>query len=100
VKKGNTPIQCWGCKEDNIYKDSPHRGDKIKTMHNIQEDTIVEDMSINITRICGTLKDRQEKNQCRMIVVEGKIINQYVSILIDSRASHNYIDPKVGIDFI
>jgi hypothetical protein len=30
-----------------------------------------------------------------MIEVEGKITNKHVSILIDSRASHSYIDPKI-----
>jgi predicted aspartyl protease len=30
-----------------------------------------------------------------MIEVEGKIINHPVSILIDSGASHCYIDPKI-----
>jgi hypothetical protein len=30
-----------------------------------------------------------------MIEVEGKIINQHVSILIDLGASHCYIDPKI-----
>jgi hypothetical protein len=30
-----------------------------------------------------------------MIEVEGKIINQPVSILIDSRASDFYIDPNI-----
>jgi hypothetical protein len=30
-----------------------------------------------------------------MIEVEGKIINQHVAILIDSGASHCYIDPKI-----
>jgi hypothetical protein len=27
-----------------VYKDLPHRKDKLNTMKNIQEDTIVEDM--------------------------------------------------------
>jgi hypothetical protein len=30
-----------------------------------------------------------------MIEVEGKIINKHVAILIDSRAIHCYIDPKI-----
>jgi hypothetical protein len=30
-----------------------------------------------------------------MIEVEGNIINQLVSILIDSRVIHCYIDPKI-----
>jgi hypothetical protein len=49
-------------------------------MHNIQEATIVEDMGI----IYESLDDRQEEYQSNMIEVEGKIINQPVSILIDS----------------
>jgi hypothetical protein len=54
-EKGNTPIQCWGCKEDHLYKDCPHRKERVKTMHNIQEDTTVEDMG----RIYADLNDRQ-----------------------------------------
>ena len=23
-KRGRSPIQCWGCKEDHLYKDFPH----------------------------------------------------------------------------
>jgi predicted aspartyl protease len=63
----------------------------VKTMHNIQEATTVEDMG----RIYGALYDRQVEYQSNMIEVEGKIINQLVSILIDSGASHCYIDPKI-----
>jgi hypothetical protein len=34
-----------------------------------------------------------------MIEVEGMINNQTISILIDSRASHSYIDPKMVESF-
>jgi hypothetical protein len=74
-----------------LYKDFPHRKDRVKIVHNIQEATIVEDMGI----IYATLNDRQEEYQSNMIEVEGKIINQSVSILIDLGASHCYIDPKI-----
>ena len=57
----------------------------------IQEATTVEDMG----RIYVALNDRQAKYQSNMIEVEGKIINQPLSILIDSRESHCYIDPKI-----
>jgi hypothetical protein len=70
-KRGRPPIQCWGCKEDHMYKDFPHRKDKVKTVHNIQEATIVEDMG----RIYAALDDRQAEYQSNMIEVEGKIIN-------------------------
>jgi hypothetical protein len=90
-KRGRPPIQCWGCKEDHLYKDCPHKKDIVKTVHNIQEDTIVKYMG----RIYAALNDRQIEYQSNMIEVEGKIINQPVSILIDSGASHCYIDPKI-----
>jgi predicted aspartyl protease len=90
-KRGRPPIQCWGCKEDHMYKDFPHIKDRVKIVHNVQEATIVEDMG----RIYVALNDRQEEYQSNMIKVEGKIINQHVAILIDSGASHFYIDPKI-----
>jgi hypothetical protein len=90
-KMGRPPIQCWGCKEDRLYKDCPHRKDRVKTVHNIQESTIVKDMRI----IYATLNDRKEEYQSNMIEVEGKIINHHVVILIDSGESHCYIDPKI-----
>jgi predicted aspartyl protease len=63
----------------------------VKIVHNIQEATIVEDMG----RIYATLDDRKVEYQSNMIEVEGKIINHPVVILIDSGASHCYIDPKI-----
>jgi hypothetical protein len=90
-KRGRPPIQCWECKEYHMYKDCPHRKDRVKTMHNVQEATTVKDMG----RIYAALDDRQEEYQSNMIEVEGKIINHPVSILIDSGAIHCYIDPKI-----
>jgi hypothetical protein len=40
-----------------MYKYFPHREDKMRTLHNIQEATIVEDMGINIPRIYASLED-------------------------------------------
>jgi hypothetical protein len=41
-----------------MYKDCPHRKDKVKTAHNVQEDTTIEDMR----RIYATLDDRQAES--------------------------------------
>jgi hypothetical protein len=90
-KRGRPQIQCWGCKEDHMYKDFPHRKDRVKTVHHIQEDTTVEYMG----RIYAVLNDRQEEYQSNMIEVEGKIINHPVTILIDLREIHCYIDSKI-----
>ena len=89
-KRGRPTIQCWGCKQDHMYKDCPHRKYRVKTVHNIQEATIVEDMG----RIYANLDDRQANYQSNMIEVEGKIINHPICILIDSGESQCYIDPK------
>jgi hypothetical protein len=74
-----------------MYKDFPHKKDRVKTVHNIQEATTAEDMG----RIYADLNDRQAKYQSNMIEVEGKIINQLVAILIDSGKIHCYINPKI-----
>jgi hypothetical protein len=63
----------------------------VNAMHNIQEDTMLEDMG----KIYASLEDRQAEYQSNMIKVEGKIINQHFSILIDSGTIHCYIDPKI-----
>jgi hypothetical protein len=46
-------------------------------------------------RIYATLYDRKADYQSNIIEVEGKIINQPVSILVDSRESQCYINPKI-----
>jgi hypothetical protein len=74
-----------------MYMDFPHKEEKMKTMHNIQEDTTIEDMG----RIYEALEDQQIEYQSHMIKVEGKIVTHHVAILIDSRAIHCYIDPKI-----
>jgi hypothetical protein len=46
-------------------------------------------------RIYVSLNNNQVEFQPRMIKVEGKINDQPITILTDSRASHSYIDPKL-----
>jgi hypothetical protein len=43
----------------------------------------------------AALDNKQVEFQSHMIEVEGKINDQPIIILIDSRASHNYLDPKM-----
>jgi hypothetical protein len=89
------PIKCWGCKGDHMYRDCPHRGENVRTIHNVQQDETVEDMGINVPRIYASLDNKQTKYQSHMIEVEGMINNQTIAILIDLGASHIYIDPKM-----
>jgi hypothetical protein len=55
----------------------------------------VEDMGSRIPRIYVDLDKKQDEYQSHMIEVEGMIKNQPFTILVDSGASHSYIDPRV-----
>jgi hypothetical protein len=88
-------MECWGCKGDHRYRDCPHRKDKVRDVHNFQQDEIMEDMGRRVPRIYAALNTKKAKFQSHMIEVEGMINNHAFTILIDSGASHSYIDPKV-----
>jgi hypothetical protein len=55
----------------------------------------MEDMGSRIPRIYAALDNKQAEFQLHMIEVEGMINNHAFTILIDSGASHSYIDPRV-----
>jgi hypothetical protein len=78
-----------------MFRDCPHRGEKGRTVHNVQQAKTMEDMGKNVPRIYEALDNKQAKYQSQMIEVEGMINNQTISILIDSGASNSYIDPKM-----
>jgi hypothetical protein len=89
------PIQCWGCQGNHKYRDCPHKNGKVRVVHNVQQDETVEDMGSRIPRIYAALDNKQAEYQSHMIEVEGMINNHAFTILIDSGASHSYIDPRV-----
>jgi hypothetical protein len=78
-----------------MYRDCPHRSEKLRIVHNVQQADAVEDMSINVPRIYAVIENKQDGFQSHMIEVEGKINNQTISILIDLGSIHSYIDPKM-----
>jgi hypothetical protein len=82
-----------------MFRYCPHRGEKGRTVHNVQKVETLEDMDRNVPRIYASLEHNQEEYQSHMIDVEGMINNQTIVILIDSRASHSYIDPKMVESF-
>ena len=78
-----------------MHNDCLHRGEKSRIVHNVQQADIVEDMGRSMQRIYASLDNKQAEFQSHMIEVEGKINDQPIAILIDSRAIHSYIDPKL-----
>jgi hypothetical protein len=77
----------------------PHIGEKVRTVHNVQQDETMEDMGKNVARIYVSLDNKKEEYQSHMIEVYGMINNQTISILIDSGSSHSCIDPKMVESF-
>ena len=78
-----TPIQCWGCKENHKYKDCPHKNGKVRVVHNVQQAEIVEDMGSRIPRIYVALDNKEDEYQSHMTEVERMINNHPFTILID-----------------
>ena len=58
-----------------MFRDCPHRGEKVRTVHNVHQAEIVEDMGNNVPRIYASLDNKQAKYQSHMIEVEGMINN-------------------------
>jgi hypothetical protein len=55
----------------------------------------MEDIGISVPRIYVALENKQAEFQSQIIEVEGMINNRAFTIVIDSRDSHSYIDPKI-----
>jgi hypothetical protein len=94
-RQRQAPIQCWGCQGNHKYRDCPHKNGKARTVHTVQQAETVEDMGSRMLRIYAALDNKQAEFQSHMIEVEGMINNQPLVILIDSGASHSYVDPRV-----
>jgi hypothetical protein len=89
------PMECWGCKGNHRYRDCTHINEKVRVVHNVQQVETIEDMGRSVLRIYAALDNKKAGYQSHMIEVEGMINNQTITILIDSRASHSYIDPRM-----
>jgi len=54
-KPRQTPIQCWGCKENHKYRYCPHKNGKVRAVHNVQQAKTAENMGSRMPRIYTTL---------------------------------------------
>jgi len=44
-----------------MYRDCPHIGEKVRTVHNVQQAEIVEDMGRNVPRIYAALDNKKDE---------------------------------------
>jgi hypothetical protein len=68
-----------------MFRDCPHRGEKGRIVHNIQQAETMEDMGRKVPMIYAALDNKQAEYHAHMIEVE--------------RASHSYIDSKMVESF-
>jgi hypothetical protein len=53
------PIKYWGCEGDHLYKDFPHKEERMRTMCNIEEYDAVDEVGINMPNMYANLDNRQ-----------------------------------------
>jgi hypothetical protein len=68
------PVQCWRCEGNHLYRDFPHKGERMRIVQKIEAETM-EDMGGSMPRIYAILDNKQAEYQSPMIEVEGKIDN-------------------------
>ena len=61
----------------------------------MQEAETVGQIARAVPRIYAALEDRQADHQSTVVEVAGKIVEQFVSILIDHGSTHSYITPRI-----
>jgi hypothetical protein len=88
------PLKCWGCGEEHLLRDFPHRKQDNRRIYNIQEATTVNDVARSMPQIYASLDNRQDDHQASVVEMEGMISNHLVSILIDPGSNLSYVSPQ------
>ena len=97
VKTDNPKIEhlkCWGCGEEHLLRDYPHRQQNSQIIYNVQEATTVNDVARSMLQIYAAVDNKQVDHQASVVEMEGVITNHLVSILIDPGSNLSYIAPK------
>ena len=78
-----------------MRRNCPLKNESARLAYNIQEVETMGQVERVVPRIYAALEDCQEDHQSTVVKVAGKIVEQYVSILIDPSSNHSYITPRV-----
>jgi hypothetical protein len=88
------PLKCWGCGEEHLLRDCPHRQQNSQKFYNMQEATTINDVARSVPQIYAPLDNNQADHQASVVEIEGMIFNHLVSFLIDLGSNLSYIAPK------
>ena len=78
-----------------MLRNCPHWNVNVSQLHNIQGAETVGQVARTIPRIYVALEDRKEDHQSIVVEVEGNIVEQSISVLIDPGSTHGYITPRL-----
>ena len=78
-----------------MRRNFPLENGNVRPYYNLQEAKTVGQVTRLVPRIYAALEDCQADHQSTMVEFAGKIVEQYVSILIEPHSTHNYIAPSV-----
>jgi hypothetical protein len=88
------PLKCWGCGEEHLLRDCPHRQHNSRRIYSIQKATIINDVARSVPQIYAALDNNQAEHQASVVEIEGMISKHLVSILIDPGSNLSYISPE------
>ena len=78
-----------------MHRNFPLENENERPAYNIQEAETVGQVARAVPRIYAALEDCQADHLSTVVEVAGKIVEQYVSILIDPGSTHRYITPRL-----
>jgi hypothetical protein len=73
--------QCWRCEGNHVYRYFPHKGERMRIVHNIQEAKTIEYMGGIMPRIYASSDNKNVENQSPIIEVEGNNDNHHIAIV-------------------
>ena len=65
------PLKCLECEGPHVWRNCPLLTESNKTVHNLQEASIVGEIGKSFHRINVVLEDRQEDHQYAIVEIEG-----------------------------
>jgi hypothetical protein len=87
-------LKCWGCGEEHMLRDYPHRKQNNRRVYKFQEATTLYDVARSMPQIYAAFDNKQADHQASMVEMEGIISNHHVSILIDSGSNLSCVYPQ------
>jgi len=94
-EKKKWTLQCWGCGDGNFLRDCPHRKHDKKRVYHVHEATTIIDVARIVPRIYVVVENWQENHQYYVVELEGIIVKQPISILIDLGYNLSYVSSQV-----